>query len=187
METRAGTPDTAMSDTSPPTGTTAGQLIGPHDGTPIEVELFVRSIAPFGTRATLDALVDRLDTLSEVGIIEALSVEVWGDSLRTDGPTAEDGREENLVDRVLDMFEFAADSECSIGRYFRIATDGSLVDTDSRRRLVPPHRCLTIRRDGDLVAVFPCDLDSLHLTPDDAVEYLESGRSERELAGPTPG
>jgi len=176
-----------MTDASLPTRGTVGTLIGPRGGDPIEVELFVRSLAPFGTRSTLDNLIDRLDRLSERGVIDSLRVRVWGKALRPDDAGGRVGGDHGLVDRVLDLFSFAAESSCSIGRYFRVATDGSLVDADPRQRLVPPRRCLSIRRDGDIVAVFPCDVGAEHFTPADAVEYLETGGSERRLASATSG
>lgn len=149
-----------------------GELIGPSAGDAIEVDLFVRSLAPFGTRSSLESLIERLETLQASGAIDSLQVRVWGDAVRTEDATAipEDGDatvitgDDGIVARITDLFSFAANSPCSIGRYFRVATDGSLVDDESRRRLIPPRRCLSIRRAGELAAVFPCDVgaDPLH-------------------------
>lgn len=179
-----------MTDDASSASDTVGELIGPRAANPIEVELFVRSLAPFGTRSSLERLIERLESLRATGGIESLEVRVWGDAVRTEDAAAITGDDatttteddDGIVARITELFAYAADAPCSIGRYFRVATDGSLVDEESCRRLIPPRRCLSVRRAGDLVAVFPCDVGPTNLTPWDAVDYLETDRVERQVA-----
>lgn len=167
-----------MHDATSTNRETLEDLIGSPDGEPIEAELFVRSLAPFGTHETQDRLVDHLDSLREADILDSFSVRVWGDAVRTEGlaPTAGDAA--TVVDRIVEFFSRAAEADWSVSRYFRVRTDSSLVDDRSQERIVPPERCLSLRRGGDLQAVFPCDVDDEHITPADALAYLEFGASE---------
>lgn len=173
-----------MVDASPSIRGTVGELIGSHNGEPVTVELSVRSLAPFGTRSTLERLVDRLERLAETGVVDSLTVDVWGDSLPLDA-VRDGAKHGDVVDRLVDLFAFAAESPCSIRRYFHVTSDGTLVDADANRRIVPPRRCLSVRLGGELVGVFPCDVGTEHLTPADAVGYLESFANERSLARAT--
>lgn len=167
-----------MHDATPGRRRALADLIDSPDGGPIQAELFVRSLAPFGTHATQDRLVERLEGLRGDGRIESFAVRVWGEAVRTEGRAPTAGDEATVVDRIVEFFATAADAEWSLGRYFRVRTDGSLVDDHSRDRVVPPQRCLSIRRADDLRAVFPCDVGDEQFTPADALSYLEVNAGE---------
>lgn len=168
-----------MVDPQPNDHPTIPDLVGPFDGARLEAELFVRSLAPFPTRHTQERLIDRLDALRRSGPLDSLSIRVWGDVVRTDGAVARACDGDTVVDRVTEFLAHAADSACSLSRYFRVVTDGSTADDGGSRRIAPPQRCLSIRRDGELVAVFPCDFADERYKPEDAVAYLEGDRSVR--------
>lgn len=168
-----------MGDTQPNAHPTIPDLVGPIEDARIDVELFVRSLAPFATRQTQERLIDRLEGLRAGGVLDSLSVRVWGDAVRTDGAVARAGDGETAADRITEFFSHAADAAWSVTRYFRVASDRAWTDDGARDRIVPPQRCLSVRRDGELVAVFPCDVGDDRYRPRDALAYLEGECSDR--------
>lgn len=174
-----------MGHSQPPVDGTLSDLIGSLEGSTVDVELFVRSLAPYPTRETQERLIDRLERLNSVGDLDSISIRVWGDAIRTDGAVARASDGETVVDRITEFFAHAADSACSISRYFRVVSERGEGGA-AGRRIAPPRRCLSVRRDGELVALFPCDVDDRRYKPEDALAYLEREHAGRAL-GPSLG
>lgn len=167
-----------MGDTEPAADRQIADLVGPLARAHVEAELFVRSLAPYATRQTQERLIDRLADLRSAGVLDSVSIRVWGDAVRTDGTARNLGDDDTAVDRITEFFSRASDAPWSVSRYFRIVSDVGLEEGESRRRIAPPHRCLSIRRDGELAAVFPCDVADDRYTPEDVLASLEAGRPE---------
>ncbi|MDS0276789.1 hypothetical protein NDI85_03215 [Halomicroarcula sp. S1AR25-4] len=152
----------------------------------LSAEVFVHSLAPVGSKQQQDALVERLSGLVEEGLLEELDLLVWGDSICTGSLLASIGSGKRIVSTIGEFYALAAKRGISISPFFRISKVTSSFADESFRRIVPPCRCLALYAERELVAVFPCLIDGVAYTPEDAVAALErtreSSMSSRALA-----
>ncbi|MBV0923095.1 hypothetical protein KTS45_02685 [Halomicroarcula limicola] len=152
----------------------------PSGETDLRVEVFVHSLAPVGCKEKQDTLVERLRALVADGELADIDLHVWGDSVATGGPLAEVGAGERISAAIGEFYELAAKTDVSISPFFRISKVTSSVTDESFRRIVPPHCCIALYAEDELVGVFPSLIDGVACTPDDAVAYLEA-RTPSEL------
>ncbi|WP_276271733.1 HTH domain-containing protein [Haloarcula litorea] len=148
-------------------------------GTGLSAELFVRSLAPVGSKSRQEDLVERLDGLREDGRLADLRVTVWGDSVCPDGALADVGGGAHIVPTIASFYALAAKRNFSVAPFFRNGTVRSSITDEEFQRIVPPQRCLALSdAEGDLVGVFPCLVDDVVHTPETAVTYLEATAGE---------
>lgn len=149
----------------------------PSTETSLTAEVFVHSLAPVGSKRQQDALVERLSGLADEGVVDGVDLLVWGDSICTGSVLANVGSGERIVSTIGEFYALAAKRGISISPFFRITKVTSSFADESFRRIVPPCRCLALYAEQKLVAVFPCVVDGVAYTPEDAISVLERTRS----------
>lgn len=149
----------------------------PSTETGVRAEIFVHSLAPVGSKQRQDELVERLERLVEEDLLDDLDLLVWGDSICTGSVLANVGTGKRIVSTIGEFYALAAKRGISISPFFRISKVTSSFADEAFRRIVPPCRCLALYAEQELVAVFPCLVDGVAYTPEDAVSVLERTRS----------
>lgn len=158
--------------------TTQLRSILPPADTDLRAEVFVRSLAPVSRKQTQDELMDRLETLTAAGQLTDVDLQVWGDSICTESPLSEVGCGERIVDAIGEFYALSAESPISIDPFFRISSVSAELTGESFRRIIPPHQCLALYDESELVAVFPSLIDGVAYTPRDALAFLGERREE---------
>jgi len=175
-----GTPTDAMTDET--CDTTQLRSILPSTDTPLRAEVFVRSLAPVSRKQTQDELMARLDVLADTGVLSEVDLHVWGDSICTTSPLVEVGCGKRICDAIGEFYALAAESPFAVDPFFRISNVTAELTGESFRRISPPHQCLALYEESELVAVFPSIVDDVAYTPRDALSVIEARREESALA-----
>lgn len=142
-------------------------------GTGPAVELFVRSLHPRGMAARQHAVVDRLSSLTERGVIDGFEVVVWGDGLALSTPSAgtEPGRRAR---RAYERFrEWAAAGDRSIADAFEPRTTRSELTGEQYHVVGFPALTLAEYVDDELQHVAPCSVGDEPRTVEDRLDALE--------------
>lgn len=123
----------------------------------VEVDLFVRSLAPaFGVRQQQQRVYQRFRALERDGVLDAVSLNVWGDATCIDGPLAETTACKRVRSRVDRFRDWAASHEVPVELPFSERTVQSRVIDECYADLVLPELCVAVRVDGGLALVVPC-------------------------------
>jgi hypothetical protein len=147
----------------------------------VTVDLYVRSLTPRAGNGRQDAVIERLERLADTGQIDEFSLDVWGRqvSLSTAAARTDAGR--NVLDRVEEFRDWAAETDRSISSFFETRRVSSQVTDESYVALVLPMLTLAEYHDGELAAVAPCtDGDGVCTVPD-RLDRLENGTTATEL------
>ena len=123
---------------------------------------------------------DRFEDLEGRFGTDSLSTERW--YKRVSAPTSNQKEQ-----RAVELFdELQATVDAVGGRltpFFDQRENDSLLGLASTERVVVfPVACATIRRDGDLVGLYPCWLDGDHHSVGDCLDRLEAGEPVTNLA-----
>jgi len=149
------------------------------------VELYVRSLAPCGTSTEQNEVVERLHDLDRRDVVDDVDLTVWGDPVCLDGASATVGTGRQVADRVREFYGWCADGPTSLDPFFTWSTVESSLSGDSFRRVVLPQRCLALYDDGQLLEVYPRQVDGTVESLADGVRSLESaanGNADPSLA-----
>lgn len=152
------------------------------DPTRISVELFVRSLAPDGTRPALESVVDRLHRLESADAIDDIAVHITGRKICPDSPTARTGPGEFLLARVKSFEAWADRTGRSISTAFRRSEDARGIDGSDHSGIAFPTMAMAEYEDGDLRFVSPASEGSTVHAVRDRLDVLE-GRTVEATVG----
>ena len=144
------------------------------DSTSRRVELYVRSLAPCGTRNEQDAIVERLLDLERRDVVDDVDLMVWGDAVCLDGASVRAGAGQRVAERIQDFFCWAEDREVSLEPFFTWSDVDASMSGESFRRVVPPQRCLATYVDDGLEDVYPSSVEGSLRSLEDGVSSLEA-------------
>ena len=137
------------------------------------LELFVRSLAPEGTGDEQVAVVSQLDRLQESGQIEGYSVTVWGNAVTHDSPLAETEAGEELLERVAEFEQWAADETLSLDRFIQRDEVHSTIRETTRTVIRLPAMMIAEYEEAELQTVTPHEHDDGVVTVRDRLDSLE--------------
>lgn len=136
------------------------------------LELFVRSLAPEGTGDEQVAVVNQLDHLKESGQIGAYSVTVWGNAVTHDSPLAQTEAGEEVLGRVAEFEQWAADEGVSLDRFIQRDEVHSSIRNTTQTVIRLPAMMIAEYEDGELQHVTPHERDDEVLTVQDRLDSL---------------
>lgn len=149
---------------------------------PQRAELYVRSLAPSGTRETQDAIVDRLRHLERNGLVDEIDLTVWGDAVCLENASSRVGVGAAVAERIQSFHDWCRNTCVSLDPFFTWSSVESTFAGDSHERVIPPQRCLAVYVGDRLRAVYPCAVDGVPRSLEDGLRRLE--RDERGPATP---
>lgn len=154
---------------------------------PVTLELYVRSLAPYGSTAQLEGVLDRLDRLEETGTVARYSVEVWGRQVRpaTDAPAAVPT---DVHDRLAAFRSWADSNGASLDPFFE-TKEVRVSFTDEAYTVVDlPVMALAEYRGDELAFVAPCVDGGATYAVADRLDALEAeSRPDPPAAGTAAG
>lgn len=140
----------------------------------VEVDLFVRSLAPaFGGRQQQQRLYKRFRALERDGVLDAVSLHVWGAATCTDGPLADTTACKRVRSRVERFQDWAASNDVPVELPFSERTVQSRVVDEDYSDLVLPEVCVAVRVDDALALVGPCLVAGDPISVEDVLAVLE--------------
>lgn len=143
------------------------------DNTSRNVELYVRSLAPCGTRNEQDTIIERLLDLEEEGAVDEVDLTVWGNAVCLDGTSADVGTGKRVAERIQDFHSWSERGEASLEPFFNFSIVDSSIYGDTFRRVIPPHRCLAVYEDDQLQEVYPSTVNGTARTLQEGLQALE--------------
>lgn len=150
-----------------------------NDNTSRRVELYVRSLAPCGTRNEQDAILDRLLDLERRDVVADVDLAVWGNAVCLDATSAQVGAGRRVADQIREFYRWCEDRQASLEPFFTLSTVESSITGDSFRRVAPPHRCLAVYDDGALEDVYPSHVAGERRSLEDGLRALEAAKRRR--------
>jgi hypothetical protein len=150
-----------------------------EDSTSRRAELYVRSLAPCGTRNEQDAIVERLLDLERRDILADVDLSVWGDAVCLDGASTQVGAGQRVADRIQEFYCWCEDRRVSLEPFFTWSDVDASMSNESFRRVVPPQRCLAVYVDDTLKDVYPSSLEGRHRSLKDGLRALEVVETRR--------
>ena len=140
----------------------------------VKVDLFVRSLAPgFGVRRHQQEVYERLRALERDGVLDAVSLNVWGEATCTEGPLAETTACRRVRSRVDRFRDWAASQDVRVELPFSERTVQSRVVDESYAELVLPELCAAVRVEDTLALVVPCLAGDYPIGVEDVLAVLE--------------
>jgi len=146
-----------------------------HDdpGTELRVEVWMRDAAPPADDPRT-AVLDRLRELGSRGVVEDLSVRVWGEHVAA--PDGEpDGTDPPARERIAAFQRWAERNGHSLEPAFYRVERSSLVSEEGTDAIRLPLQCLAVYEGDRLVGVFPCSTADGTNTVGDCLRRLETG------------
>lgn len=126
------------------------------------MELFLRSLAPPGARATQESILDRLKQLDADDRIRAYDLTIWGERICLDvAPRTE--TERAIHEAVERIRRWERTHDVSLVPGFEEHAVDPLVG-DGYTVLRPPVVALVVYEETDVWGVFPCRTDEHHVT-----------------------
>ena len=133
------------------------------------IELYVRSLRPDGAHARQEAVIERLERLEAAGVVESVSVIVWGKQVARGTAGARTDEGEFILNRVAEFTQWALSNNVSLESFHQ------MVGNESYEAIVLPVMGLAEYRGGELVHVAPCtEGEVVHSIPD-RLDRLERG------------
>lgn len=141
--------------------------------TDLEVELYVRSLAPAGARPSLEATVERLQRLEADGRLAAVTVHVTGKCVCPEGALARTDPGEFLLERVEAFEAWAERTGRDVEDHFR-RVDAAGIDGSDFGGVRFPVVAMAEYEAGDLRFVSPSGTGTAAVTVQDRLAVLES-------------
>ncbi|NHN57833.1 MULTISPECIES: HTH domain-containing protein [Halorussus] len=141
---------------------------------PLRVRLYAQGFAPGGAESVPAALFERLERLESEGVVDECDVEVWGRKVcrRLEGERPALGGA--VLDAVDEFREWADRTGASVAHCFEEREVHSELTDEDRTEVRLPIACLAVRRDDELVGVFPHAKDGREYTVADGIATLDS-------------
>lgn len=152
----------------------------------ITLELAVRTLSPRGCQRRQNEVVRRLNALAERGVVDDVSVSVWGDRVATTTADAETDHGREVLDAVASFREWADDHGLSVDPFFETRESHSEFTGESYAALELPAMVLAEYRDGELSWVSPCVDGEEAYTVGDRLATLEGTAVDHAGATGTP-
>lgn len=131
-----------------------------RSGRPPRIEVFLRSFAPpIGVREQQEGVLERLSTLERRGVVEAVTVDVWGKAVCPDGHCGRTHAGEQILDRIDEFCTWAAEADVPVEAPFDECRVSSRTTDEEFSKVVLPRLCLGVYVDSDLELVLPCRFD----------------------------
>lgn len=119
----------------------------------VHVELYVRALPTHGS--TANAVLGRLSTLEQRGLVDSHEVLVWGDRAPTSPAAAQTATGQEVAERVALFREWARRNDVSLGPAMQSRTVDSSIREESYDEVRLPEVLVATYREEDLVAVAP--------------------------------
>lgn len=148
------------------------------------VRVYLRSLAPPCSYSAQERLIERLKSLEEAGRIDDISVTVWGEQVCTDGELSDLSYSSQIVGAIGDFFELASRSAIEISPFFRVKEISSSIAGEQFRCITVPERCLAFYSEGSVIGLYPCKIDDVVYTPEDALSQYERSSDSRQQQQP---
>ncbi|MFC6976845.1 HTH domain-containing protein [Halomicroarcula sp. GCM10025709] len=120
-----------------------------------------------------ERLVERLQSLVDAGYIDELTVTVWGEQVCTEGALSTVTDCSQIIQAIGDFFALAADSSVEVAPFFRVKEISSSLSGEEFNCISTPARCVAFYTAESLLGVYPCKVDGVVYTPEDALTQLE--------------
>lgn len=145
--------------------------------------LYIRPGASTVTKERQAQIRDRFESLEAAAVIDEVTVENW--SKEVDVPKDGTATDEDAVE-LFDEFSQAIEEAPGTGRlepFFeeRPQVSSFFSTSATERVIVFPVLGVTVRREGDLVGLFPCWLDGTHYSVSNCLDLLADGDSVTNL------
>jgi len=145
--------------------------------------LYVRPGASTVTKERQTQIRDRFERLEETAVIDEVTVEHW--SKEVDVPEEGTATDEGAVE-LFDEFSLAIEEAPGSGRlepFFdeRPKVSSFFSASTTERVIVFPVLGVTVRREGELVGLYPCWLDGTHYSVNTCLKRLENRESVTNL------
>jgi hypothetical protein len=138
------------------------------------LELAVRTLSPRGCRDRQTEAVRRLNALADRGVVDDVSVTVWGDRVPTTTEEAETDHARSVLDAVDEYAGWAADHGLSVDPFFETREAHSAFTGESSTAMELPAMVLAEYRGGELYWVSPCVDGEETYTVGDRLSTLEN-------------
>jgi hypothetical protein len=113
------------------------------------------------------SVIDELDRLETAEAIDGYRVRVWSGLVPTDGPLSETAFHRSAARAAREFEAWADDHERPVEVPIERESVASELTGTEYHVLRPPAVCVALYRDGDLTAVYPCDVEGdRHSIPD---------------------
>jgi hypothetical protein len=129
-------------------------------------------------------LLSRMNTLQNEGIIDTLSVRVWGKYVATTVDSLPETAGPTIRSRVAEFWSWADQNEYNLEPAFRRREMTTLTAEASTNIIDLPMLCLEVRNGERLVVVSPCQIDGETYSAVDCVDQLESLGTRRGQPDP---
>ncbi|WP_299265956.1 HTH domain-containing protein [Halorientalis sp.] len=139
----------------------------------VTVDLHVRSLTPRAGHGRQEVVIERLERLADTGQIHEFSVQLWGRQVSLSTAAARTDAGQNVLDRVEQFRDWAADTDRSISSFFETRRISSEMTEESYVALVLPMFTLAEYHDDDLAYVAPCSDGDGVCTVTDRLDTLE--------------
>lgn len=161
--------------------TTAEGLDSGPEWPDLSFTLYIRPGASTVTKDRQSQIQDRFEQLDDIAVIDDLSVEQWNKEV--DVPSEGSATDQAAVDLYDEFTEAVEPIDARLTPFFeeRPQVSGFLSRSTTDRVIVFPVLGVTVRRDGDLVGLYPCWRDGTHYSVGDCLELLEDGESVENL------
>ena len=159
---------------------------GENETRTYRAEIVVRSLAPHGINERQRAIIERVESFEEPGVLEAVEIEVWGQEIRADPD------ERTAAHARYDALEAWAESrEYTLAPGFARRQRASIAETGLEEVISFPLICLVLyavdegSNDDAVRAVFPCSDEEQTYTIVDGIEALSHRAALDELRSET--
>lgn len=161
--------------------TTAERVDAEPEWPDLSFTLYIRPGASTVTKDRQSQIQDRFEQLEDIAVIDDLTVEQW--SKEVDVPSEGSATDQAAVDLFDEFTEAVEPIDARLTPFFeeRPQVSGFLSRSTTDRIIVFPVLGVTVRRDGDLVGLYPCWRDGTHYSVGDCLELLEDGESVENL------
>jgi len=135
----------------------------------LEIELYIRSLAPTDIRDKQESVIERLDELDRANRIDSFEVILCGDCVCASLATAKTAVGKRLLDRFASFEEWSAERNRTLAGFTEQDTESTLSGTHITG-VKFPRLALAEYRSGDLSFVAPSRNGSENTTVIDRVE-----------------
>lgn len=146
------------------------------------MELLVGSLAPHGSMAEQEALVERLERFEQAGA--PVTVRVWGRRVPPEGATAHTDAGRFALDRLAAFRGWAADTGRSLEPFFRTERHRSTLSGECYPVVVVPSVALAEFRGEELAFLTPHVADGRPVSVAGRLDALEGADSAPDLLTP---